>query len=134
MSTLRYLINVQHVLLIFQKIPTYMVLLHPARFINFWKFSSLHVLMHPAHGFIFQFIALFIGSLTLKIKIIRKWSFKTLKILMLKAITSFGWLPFMLHFLNFLMICKPACLLHPACFIDFEKIASLHVYYILHDY
>ena len=72
MYTLAYLINVQHVLSIFQKIQACMVLLHPARFIDFGKFSSLHVLMHPAHGFIFQFIALFIGSLTLKIKIIRK--------------------------------------------------------------
>ena len=31
-------------------------------------------------------------------------------------------------------ICKPACLLPPACFINFGKFSSLHVYYILHDY
>ena len=34
-----YLINVQHILLIFWKNPACMVLFHPARFINFWKFA-----------------------------------------------------------------------------------------------
>ena len=42
-STLGYQINMQHVLLIFWKNPTCTALLHPARFINFRNFSSLHV-------------------------------------------------------------------------------------------
>lgn len=187
--TLGYLINVQHVLLIFQKIPTFMVLLHPAHFINFGIFSSLHVLMqrlrkgqhpgganvlissfliypqnsggakhsnnrwfsksrggkcppcppcyagavmHPAHGFIFQFIALFIGSLTLKIKIIRKWSLNP----NVKGHYIFWMAPLHVAFSQFsndmqacMFItscmfywfwenCKPACLLHPAWLLD----------------
>ena len=43
LTTLGYQINMQHVLLIFWKNPTCMALLHPACFINFRNFSSLHV-------------------------------------------------------------------------------------------
>ena len=61
--TLVYQINVQHNLLFFWKIPTCMVLFHPAHFINFGNFSQFFyfysnkirkiptctALFHPAH-------------------------------------------------------------------------------------
>ena len=50
-ATLVYQIIVQHILLIFGKNPSCTPLFHPARFINFLSFASLHVLFHPAHFF-----------------------------------------------------------------------------------
>ena len=72
-----YLINMQHVLLIFWKNQACMVLLHPACFINFGKNSSLHGLLHPISSENHHSSHYFASKLTLMVKNWMECSLKT---------------------------------------------------------
>ena len=75
--TMVYLINMQHVLLIFWKNQACMVLLHPACFINFGKNSSLHGLLHPISSENHHSSHYFASKLTLMVKNWMECSLKT---------------------------------------------------------
>ena len=77
LCTMVYLINMQHVLLIFWKNQACMVLLHPACFINFGKNSSLHGLLHPISSENHHSSHYFASKLTLMVKNWMECSLKT---------------------------------------------------------
>ena len=77
LGTMVYLINMQHVLLIFWKNQACMVLLHPACFINFGKNSSLHGLLHPISSENHHSSHYFASKLTLMVKNWMECSLKT---------------------------------------------------------
>ena len=130
-----YLINMQHVLLIFWKNQACMVLLHPACFINFGKNSSLHGLLHPISSENHHSSHYFASKLTLMVKNWIEYSLKPILSIIWCHKNKYYRRPSIhIHpyqkimqacmfitscmFYWFWELCKPACLLHPAPLLD----------------